>query len=220
MLSVPKKYFFLLIALIIFLFLLTPVVEAKITDEECQRDLETGREHLEECIDIWNQLSSQKAGAITTLRAELARLDASIALATAQIYTTVAEIEKIEEEVGALSTKIGYLDVSLDQLSQILVKRIAETYKKGKIDSFALLLSSRNFSDFLGRYKYLRVIQLHDRKLMLQMETVRTNYADQKTVKEEKQAELEAAKAKLESQKNVLAQQKADRQRLLIATQN
>ena len=223
MLSVPKKYFFLSIVLIIFLFLSffsTSVVKAKITDEECQRDLETGREHLEECIDIWNQLSSQKAGAITTLRAELARLDASIALATAQIYTTVAEIEKIEGEVGALSTKIGYLDVSLDQLSQILVKRIAETYKKGKIDSFALLLSSRNFSDFLGRYKYLRVIQLHDRKLMLQMETVRTNYADQKTVKEEKQAELEAAKAKLESQKNILAQQKADRQRLLAATQN
>jgi len=55
---------------------------------------------------------------------------------------------------------------------------------------------------------------------MLQMETVRTNYADQKTVKEEKQAELEAAKEKLEAQKNILAQQKADRQRLLAATQN
>ncbi|HUV42589.1 MAG TPA: hypothetical protein VMY36_01640 [Patescibacteria group bacterium] len=220
MLSIPKKYFFLLIALIVSLFLSTPVVNAKITDEECQRDLETGRKHLEECIDVWNKLSSQKAEAITTLKTELSRFDASIALATAQIYTTVAEIEKIEEEVGALSTKIGYLDVSLDQLSQILVKRIAETYKKGKIDSFALLLSSRNFSDFVGRYKYLRVIQLHDRKLMLQMETVRTNYADQKTVKEEKQAELEAAKEKLESQKNILAQQKADRQRLLAATQN
>jgi len=141
MLSIPKKYFFLLIALIVSFFSLTSVVNAEITstitDEECQRDLETGREHLEECIDVWNKLSSQKAEAITTLKTELSRFDASVALATAQIYTTVAEIEKIEEEVGALSTKIGYLDVSLDQLSQILVKRIAETYKKGKIDSFA-----------------------------------------------------------------------------------
>jgi len=49
---------------------------------------------------------------------------------------------------------------------------------------------------------------------------VRTNYADQRTVKEEKQAELEAAKDKLESQKALLAQQKADKENLLKITQN
>src|SRR4030043_1353965 len=99
MLSVPKKYFFLLIALIIFLFLSffsTSVVEAKITDEECPRELNAGRlihnkTQYDECVEIWSQLSSQKAETITTLKTELSRFDASIALATAQIYTTVAE---------------------------------------------------------------------------------------------------------------------------------
>jgi len=195
-------------------------VIAKITEEECINDLETGQEHLEECIEVWSKLVGQKQEAITTLKSELERFDASIAITIAQIYQTTAEINKLEEDISTLSVKIGNLDVSLDQLTEILVKRIAETYKKGRIDSLALLFSSNNFSEFVSRFKYLRVIQLNDRKILTQMQAVRTNYADQRTVKEEKQAELEAAKAKLESQKAVLAQQKADRERLLLATQN
>ncbi len=219
MLSVQKKCFFLPFLLIIFFFLFSRITPA-ITDEECVRDLNENRDHLEECIKIWGEKVAEKGRQITTLKAELEKFDASIAITIAQIYQTVNEIEELEKEIAALSTKIGHLDISLDQLSQILVKRIAETYKKGKIDAFALLFSSNNFSEFIGRYKYLRVIQLHDRKLMIQMETVRTNYADQKTVKEEKQAELEAARKKLELQRALLAQQKADKERLLEATQN
>lgn len=193
---------------------------AKITVEECIKDLQTGKQHLEECIEILEQRVGEIQQQITTLKSELEKFDASIAITIAQIYQTVNEIEEIEKEITALSTKIGRLDISLDQLSEILVRRIAETYKKGKIDALALLFSSSNFSEFIGRYKYLRVIQIHDRKLMVQMETVRTNYADQRTVKEEKQAELEAAKNKLEAQKALLAQQKADKERLLAATRN
>lgn len=63
-------------------------------------------------------------------------------------------------------------------------------------------------------------MQHHDRRLMVQMETARTNYEDQKTLKEEKQEELELAKKKLESQKILLAQQKADKENLLRITQN
>jgi len=218
MLSRLKKCFCLLCfftGLILF-----PSFALAITDEQCQQDLTSGRTHLEECISLWSGLVGEKRQQITTLKTELQRFDASIAITTAQIYKTVGEIDQLEKEIAVLGTKIGHLDISLDQLSEILVKRIAETYKKGRLDSFALLFSSNNFSDFIGRYKYLRVIQLHDRKLMLQMESVRANYADQKTVKEEKQVELETARKKLEAQKVVLAQQKTDRQRLLAATQN
>ena len=218
MLSHLKKCFCLLCFFTGLIFF--PSFALAITDQECQQDLISGRTHLEECITLWSGLVGEKKQQITSLKTELQRFDASIAITTAQIYKTVAEIDQLEKEIAVLGTKIGHLDISLDQLSEILVKRIAETYKKGRLDSFALLFSSNNFSDFVGRYKYLRVIQLHDRKLMLQMESVRANYADQKTVKEEKQIELETARKKLEAQKAVLAQQKTDRQRLLTATQN
>lgn len=225
MISFEKKFLFLFLAFFLLFFTVSPHRIAAVTDEWCQEELEAGRlvndqVHYDECIAFWEERRQEKSEQITTLKSELEKFDASIAITTAQIYQTVNEISELEKEISTLTTKIGHLDVSLDQLSQILVKRIAETYKKGKIDALALLLSSSNFSEFIGRYKYLRVIQIHDRRLMIQMETVRTNYADQKTVKEEKQAELEAAKSKLESQKALLAQQKKEKEALLIATQN
>jgi len=61
----------------------------------------------------------------------------------------------------------------------------------------------------------LRVVQLHDRSLMVQMETARTNFEDQKTLKEQKQEELDAAKKKNELLKVVLAQQKKEKESLL-----
>jgi len=55
---------------------------------------------------------------------------------------------------------------------------------------------------------------------MVQLETVRTNFKDQKTLKEEKQEELEAAKKRLESQKSLLDRQKAAKDDLLAITKN
>lgn len=215
--SLLKKIFLALVCIALLFFLIPNHSILSVTEEECKQKQ---NENIDEGIACWQSLLGEVGERKITLRSEIDKFNTSIALTIAKITQTVAQINELEKEIANLSTKIGRLDISLDQLSEILVKRIAETYKKGRIDSLALLLSSNNFSDFVGRYKYLRVIQLHDRKLMIQMETVRTNYADQRTVKEEKQQELEAAKNKLESQKVVLAQQKADKERLLEITRN
>jgi len=150
----------------------------------------------------------------------LNNLNKAILITSTNILVTTREIDNLEKEITSLTSKIGQLDVSLDQLSEILAERIAETYKKGKVDFVSLFLSSKNFSDFVSRYKYLRVVQLHDRSLMVQMETARTNFEDQKMLKEQKQTELETAKKKLESQKTLLAQQKSIKDNLLTITKN
>lgn len=210
-----KKIFLFLVCVLLLFFFFSPNHSVlSVTEEECEQ--KQGEDKIACLESLLGEVGTKKL----TLQSEVDKFNTSIALTTAQITRTAAQINELEKEIAGLSTKIGRLDISLDQLSEILVKRIAETYKKGRIDSLALLLSSNNFSEFVGRYKYLRVIQLHDRKLMVQMETVRTNYSDQRTVKEEKQEELEAARKKLDSQKVVLAQQKADKERLLAITRN
>lgn len=194
-----------------------------ITLEECETKLGKGELNLneaKECEIIFNKRYQEAGEQRRSLQSEIKKFNAAIAVTTTRIYLTIGQIEKLEKEIAGLTAKIGRLDVSLDQLSEILAKRISETYKKGKIDPLALFLSSRNFSEFVSRYKYLRVIQIHDRKLMIQMETARTSYEDQKKLKEQKQEELETAKKKLESQKTLLAQQKADKENLLKITQN
>jgi len=140
-------------------------------------------------------------------------LTSKIILMDSQIKLTTLKINQTQEEINLLTQKIGRLEVSLDNLAKILGKRIAETYKKAKIDSISLIFSTQKFADFLTRYKYLKVMQVHDRKLMVSMEETRTNYDDQKK-------EVETLKAKLETQKKLLAQQKKDKENLLIVTKN
>lgn len=174
-----------------------------ISESECDQNW---KQNIPACIGLWSDLRNQASQKAKSLKTELIGINTSIAITTAQI-------EKLKGEIAVLLVKIGNLDLSLDQLSEILAKRIAETYKKGKIDTLSLLFSSKDFSDFISRYKYLRVIQLHDRSLMVQMETVRTNYDDQKTLKEQKQKEMEKLEKKLKSQRQ-------QRNVLLEATQN
>ncbi len=223
MARLKKIIYFLVSLLILVLVVFYPRISLAITTEECLQKV--GREglsldDLKQCDEILNDLLEKATAEKRTLETEISRFNTAIAITTNKIYATIKEIEKLEKQIASLGGKIYRLDISLDQLSEVLIERIGETYKKGKIDPLVLFFSSEDFSQFIRRYKYLRVMQLHDRKLMVQMETARTNYEDQKTLKEETQAELELAKKKLESEKVLLNQQKADRERLLEITQN
>lgn len=219
----PFKKPFLLF--LVFLFLLASFSSnlLAITVEECEQKIgkeELRAEEYHQCEGFFANLYQEASTQKRSLQTEIKKFDAAIAITITKIFTTNKQIGQLEEEIESLGTKIGRLDVSLDQLSGLLVKRIVETYKKGKIEPLVLFFSSKGFPEFISRYKYLRVIQAHDRKLLLQLETARTNYEGQKTLKEEKQEELEEAKAQLENQKILLAQQKADKEKLLETTQN
>lgn len=211
------KRIFPLLFIITLLFLCFRSASFAITEEECNLKQ---KESIDKGVDCWGQLLNEVGQRKTTLKSEIIRFDTAILLTLAKINQTTTQITELEKEIAALTAKIGRLDLSLDQLSEILIKRVGATYKKGKTDTLAVFLSSKDFSDFVSRYKYLRVMQTHDRKLMVQMENVRTSFEEQKTLKEQKQDELETAKKKLESQKNLLAQQKADKERLLEITKN
>ncbi len=178
------------------------------------------KDQLSECEGIFNILLDKTKGSISSLKSEIKKYNLTIAIANAKILKSIKEIEALEEEIESLDNKIFKLDLSLDQLSELLIKRISETYKKGRINAFSLFLSSDSFSNFVSRYKYLRVIQLNDRELMLQLETARTNFKDQKTLKEEKQEELEIVKNKLKAQQATLSKYKKDKENFLAITKN
>lgn len=150
---------------------------------------------------------------ITALEKQEKTLSSQIIYMDSQIQLTSLKIAQTEEEIATLTTKISRLEVSLDFLAGILGKRIAATYKKAETDLVALFLSSRGFSDFIMRYKYLKVIQLHDRKLLLAMEETRVNYDDQRKL-------VEDLKKKLESQQRLLDKQKKDKEYLLAVTRS
>jgi len=190
---------------------------ADISRESCLSGIERkdlSEQQYSECIVLLEPESLFLEGEIENISDKIKKYELTIAIANAKILKSLKEIESLEEEIESLDSKIFKLDLSLDQLSEILIERISETYKKGRINVFNLFLSSNSFSNFVSRYKYLRVIQLHDRDLMFQLETARTNFKDQKTLKEEKQEELEIAKNNLRIQQEKLAKYKKDHEEL------
>lgn len=171
-----------------------------------------------EKADCWYKLGQEAQKASGTLVAAITILNSKIAIASDKISQTESKIDDLEIEITNLSSKIERLDSSLDKVSAILVNRISETYKTGKVDPLVLFFSSDSFSSFLNRWKYLKVVQLHDKKLLLAMEETKANYESQKSLKEKKQEELEQLRKALDLQKQQLAREEETKKHLLEIT--
>lgn len=189
-----KKFFLILLVLIG--LLVSPFAFAQTIQEQYQAKQKEIEELEKKIVELEHQEKT---------------LSSQISYMETQIKLTSLKISQTEEQIRVLSEKISRLEVSLDSLAQVLDRRIVATYKKGSIDPLSLFFSSRRFSEFVARFKYLKVMQAHDRKLLFSMEETRTNYDEQKK-------EIEKLKAKLESQKRLLAQQKKDKEYLLEVT--
>lgn len=178
--------------------------------------LEAKQKEIEELEKKINDLRGEQK----TLSSAIVYLNTKITLTHTQIAKTQVEVKQLEGDVATLSGKINTLNTSLDQLSTILLQRIHATYKRNQINPVILLFSSSGFADFLTRIKYLRLVQYHDRQIMYTTEQARANYDAQKSLKEQKQAEVEALQNKLLAQQSTLARQQQEKRSLLLETKN
>ncbi len=207
-----KKLFLFLF----FLFLASPRPVGAYSCEDYSNNLSS--EALTAIInDCSNKIQNAKDKA-NTLNQEITLMNDRIRLTSLKIIQTQNQIKSLEQEIIGLSGKIVRLDGSLDSLSKVLLSRVSETYKQGRVDKFSLLLSSKNVSDFIANYRYLQKIQMHDRELLLTMEQTRTSYDEQKQLKEKAQADLEKLEKQLLEQKKQLDSQILVRKKMLEET--
>ena len=218
-----KKNFFvkILSAALIFLLLGSSLVfsvgEGELSDKE--KKLEEIRAELARYEALLNETKVKQV----TLRSEIVYHDNFIKKRELEIEETQADIDVLAEQIVVLAEKIGELDITLDHLSLLLIKRIVKTYKdyqEKRSTPITVFFSSSGFTQFLVRLRYLQKIQSQDRRIIFKMETSRADYDSQKTLKQEKQDKLEQLKEKLVGQKLALAKQKKDKEYLLTITQN
>ncbi len=175
---------------------------------------------LQDLIKEYEGKISDLRGKQLTLANTIAVLNNQIILTQAKISATEQDIAQLETEIKDLSGKIGQLNDVLTDVSQLLSLRIGETYKRMLVSPVYYLFSANGFSEFLSRVEYLRSVQYHDRELLFQMEEARLNFDKQKSLKEQKQKELEVLQRQLSEQKQLLDQQKGSKQELLRVTRN
>lgn len=156
-----------------------------------------------------------------TLKSQLDLIDGQTKVTTLKIEETNLKIEKLKREINDLSTRIDRISTTLDTLSELLLKRIVETYKYGNsVSTFDLLLSSHGFADLLGRLKYIQVAQAYDKKKLYELQATKLAYNDQKQDKTQRQAEAEKLSKDLATYKQQLDEQKKAKDQLLRETQN
>lgn len=175
-------------------------------------------DELQKKIDEYTKILEGLGNQERDLKSQISLMTTKEQLTRTKISQTQEKIKIAEVEIATLSAKITRLDNSLDYISKVFISRINLTYKMGLIDPFTLLFSSKNIGEFLAKYKYLKVVQLHDRSLLLSMEETKVNYDEQKQIKEKIQQQLTLLKKQLELEKVALGGQINDRKRLLDET--
>lgn len=202
-----------LVLLLLLLFNIPKVFAADESDEQ----LKTKREEIEK---LEAQLQ-QTRNTGKSLQSQLTIIDGQSKVTGLKIEETNLKIAKLEREINDLSSRIDRISGSLDTLSEILLKRIVETYKfSNTVSTFDLLLSSHGFANLIERLKYIQVVQAYDKKKLYELQATKLAYNDQKEDKETRQTEAEKLNKELEVYKKQLVQQKKDKDELLRVTQN
>lgn len=156
-----------------------------------------------------------------TLKSQLNLIDGQMQVTTLKIEETNLQIDKLKREITDLSTRIERIGTTLDTLSEVLLRRIVQTYKySNALSTIDLLFSSHGFADLIERLKYIQTAQAYDKQKLYELQATKLAYNDQKQDKQTRQQKAEKLKKELAAYEAQLAQQKKDKDELLRITKN
>lgn len=175
---------------------------------------------LNDLIAKYQKQLRDAQGQEKTLKSQLIFIDTQAKVTELKIAEAENQIAKLDHEITDLDTRIVRLSATVDELSQVLLNRIVETYKYGNYSAIDLFFSSNGFSDLINKVKYISVAQANDKKVLYQLQATKTTYNDQKVDKQTRQAQQEKLKKDLNAYQIQLEDQKKAKDKLLKDTQN
>lgn len=183
------------------------------TDDPRKTELENKIKDLQGKL---NETSKQK----NTLSAQITYMDNQVYLTELKMQETEKRVEDTAKEIDILGNRIEGLDSSLDNLSKQLIKRVVDGYKRKNVTVFDMVLNSGNANDLLSRMKYYKTAQANNQKILVQVQETKSNFEEQRSLREKKKVELDNLKNTLVTQKSTLIQQQSAKKQLLEVTKN
>ena len=174
---------------------------------------------LQDQIRQYEQKISDLQGQEKSLSSQIAIMDNQVKLTEARIADTKVKIANLEKDIEITKGKVKGLEKNINFSTKALLGRIAATYQVGSSSPWEIFLTSNNITNFFTRLKYLRIVQVYDKKTIYAAEQAKNNYNNQKTIFEDKQKEQELLSKKLEDYTKQLEQEKKGKQVLLSETQ-
>ncbi len=217
---IPKKIkafsIFILVFLLVFLG-----VNSFVSAEEISTIPECKSQNLtkSQCVSYLEGKKNEATSKVRTLSSEISIMDNQIKLTQARIENTKQEIELLLDDIEITKGKVNNLEKDISVSSKALLGRIAAVYEVGRADPWQILLTSNNITSFMTRLKYLRIVQIFDKKNVYAAEQSRVNYENQQGILEQKQKDAEALNEQFQKYNDQLDSDKQAKQRLLSETQ-
>lgn len=178
------------------------------------------QKELQEKIKEYEQKVRDLQSQGRTLSSQIKIMDNQILLTEYKINEAKRKIAELEGDIEITKEKVVDLEEDIDKTTKILLKRISATYEAGTSSPWELLLTSSDIDSFFTRLKYLKIVQINDKKIIFSAEQAKINYNNQKKLLEESQSEEEQLRTKLTSYTTQLNRDKSSKEELLSVTKN
>lgn len=191
---------------------------------ECNQDTIQKQHNENEWNEIYTACKAQETqnnSQIYDTQAQLRLINVRYDLSVVQMKQTEQKIESTEKEIEIISRRIDGLDNALDYLSKLLLNKVVAGYKNKSISVFDMLLDSQSANDLISRMKYMKTAQQNNQKLLVQVQETKLNFEEQKTLRDQKKAELDDLKSTLAKQQVDLENQRKKKDEdIAILTRN
>lgn len=169
--------------------------------------------------ELQNKISELQ-GQENTLSKQISLLNSQIALTTLRIANIRSAITKLSQEIDELATEVERLEILLTKRTELVLRRIPESYKRQVTPQFGILFLSNDVFDFISRVKYITLVQQEDAALLFQLKATQNNFNERKNLREQKKIQQEKLGIQLQQENQDLDRQKKEKQVLLDQTRN
>lgn len=153
---------------------------------------------------ITSQISESDKN-LSKIQSQIDSIQSELGTVTSRRKQTEKELNVVQAE---LEDTIAELQKAIKQVKfnrKVLRKRIADTYKNGKVSYLEVLLNAKSFTDFVTRASFLQFIIEQDHRILERMERAKTVVQKQKAQVEDNKQRVEKVRANLAAQEQRVA---------------
>ncbi|ADG83573.1 murein hydrolase activator EnvC family protein [Thermincola potens] len=160
------------------------------------------------------KIKEEKANEKMVLQ-ELDKLDKDIDAVQTEIGKIKEQLAAAEKQYNVVKVELAEAEDRLAERSAVLNVRVKDIYMNGQIGYLEVLLSSRDFTEFITRFEFLKRIVEQDSKLVEDIEAEKKDIENKKADLEVKLNEIRSIKNRYESRQSFLQTKLASRNEML-----
>ncbi|WP_233191601.1 murein hydrolase activator EnvC [Sporosarcina sp. P18a] len=158
----------------------------------------------------------EKQSKVDVLVSQIKKLNDKIEETNQNMDRIIAEMNQTQIEIEELQSSIKELEIRIKQRDEVLRERVRVMQVKGNQVSYLdVLLGANSFADFIDRFSAVSTLMDADRKIIQQQEEDIALLEEEKKLVEQKLAEQEERKQKIQALKDELHNKKLEKREVV-----